>query len=368
MLIDHAGARGGAERFVCALAAQLAHERFEVCVCSTRSGEPAAVRELARAGVRHVELGRTSAWQVHRLGGLASLIRQERFDVLHAHKFGSNLWGTLAGRAGRVPVVLAQEHNWSYSGDRLRAMLDGLLIARLASAFVAVSEANRERMIELEGVPAAKIRVLPTAYVPSSAAGAVEIRDELGLPAGTPLIGVAAALREEKALDVLIDAHALLIERVPGAHLVIAGDGPCRAALERQIVALGVAGSVHLLGWREDVDAILGACDAGALSSDWEGLPLFVFECMAAHLPLVATAVGGLAEVVRDGSTGLLVAPRDPAALAGALIRVLEDRAYAAGLAAGAAARLDEFTIEAVAARFGALYEELAVPLQRPPR
>jgi glycosyltransferase involved in cell wall biosynthesis len=256
--------------------------------------------------------------------------------------------------------VIAQEHNWSYSGNRLRPALDGQLIGRLADAFVAVSQANRERMVRLEGVPAAKVRVLPTAYIPSAAAGAVDIRGELGLPAGVPVVAIAAALRAEKALEVLIDAHARVRERVAGAQLVIAGDGPCRAALERRIAAPELEGSVHLIGWREDVDGILADCDAGALSSDWEGMPLFVLECMAARLALAATAVGGVGELLQDGASGLLVAPRDAPALADALIRLLEDRPFAAGLAAHAAARLDEFRIEAVAERFGALYEELA--------
>jgi glycosyltransferase involved in cell wall biosynthesis len=279
--------------------------------------------------------------------------------VIHAHKFGSNLWGTVIGRACGVPVVIAHEHNWSYSGNRLRVLIDGQLTGRLATRFIAVSAANRAQMIEVEGIDSNKIIVMPTAYIPQEGADTGDIRAELGIETGVPLVGVAAWLRPEKALEVMIDAHAKLSDRVPGVRLLLAGDGPCREQLEDRVARFGLGDRVHFLGRRRDVDAILRGVDAGAMSSDWEGMPLFVFECMATDTPLVATAVGGLPEVVRDGETGLLVAPRDPDALAGALERLLTDRAFAQRLAAAAAARLAEFEIAAVASRFADLYEQL---------
>jgi glycosyltransferase involved in cell wall biosynthesis len=200
---------------------------------------------------------------------------------------------------------------------------------------------------------------MPTAYIPQEGADTGDIRAELGIETGVPLVGVAAWLRPEKALEVMIDAHAKLSDRVPGVRLLLAGDGPCREQLEDRVARFGLGDRVHFLGRRRDVDAILRGVDAGAMSSDWEGMPLFVFECMATDTPLVATAVGGLPEVVRDGETGLLVAPRDPDALAGALERLLTDRAFAQRLAAAAAARLAEFEIAAVASRFADLYEQL---------
>jgi glycosyltransferase involved in cell wall biosynthesis len=357
-MIDHVGTLGGAERYVEGLAMYMPRDRIEAWVCSTRSGEPQAVRSLREAGIPHVELNRRSRWQAHRLLRLPALLRRERFDVIHAHKFGSNLWGTLFGRACRVPVILAHEHNWSYDGARPRVWLDGQVIGRLATRFIAVSPANRERMITLEGVPADKVLVMPTGYIPHPGPRG-DIRAELGLADGAPVVGVAAGMREEKALDVLLNAHALLVQRVPGAQLVIAGDGPCRGALERQMRGLGIEESVHMLGARRDVDSILRGADAGALSSDWEGMPLFVFECMATDTPIAATAVGGLPDIVENGETGLLVPPRDPGALAGALERLLTDRPLARRLAASAATHLAEYRIEAVAARFADLYEQL---------
>ncbi|MGH2869903.1 MAG: glycosyltransferase, partial [Solirubrobacteraceae bacterium] len=244
-LIDYAGALGGAERFVTGLAMHMPRDRVQPWVCSTRQGEPWAIEALREAGIPHLNLGRRAKWDVHRLAALVALVARERFDVIHAHKFGSNIWGTLIGRACRVPVILAHEHNWSYDGARGRVWIDGHLIGRLATRFIAVSEANRERMITLEGVAADKVLVMPTAYIPHPGSANGDIRDELELGTAVPLIGVAAGLRTEKALTVMIEAFARLAPRVTGAHLVIAGEGPCRGELERQIRRLGLDATVH---------------------------------------------------------------------------------------------------------------------------
>ncbi|HZU61646.1 MAG TPA: glycosyltransferase, partial [Solirubrobacteraceae bacterium] len=140
-VIDRAGTSGGAERFALGLASNLPRQRFEPWVCSTWEANPAGRARLRELGIPSVELGRRSRWQVHRFAGLAALLRRERFDVMHNHKFGSNLWGTMIGRASGVPVVIAHEHTWSYQGNRPRLWLDGHVIGRLATCFIAGSAA-----------------------------------------------------------------------------------------------------------------------------------------------------------------------------------------------------------------------------------
>jgi glycosyltransferase involved in cell wall biosynthesis len=350
---------GGAERFVVGLATNLPEDRFESWVCVTRGIEAGPARTLADAGIPLIGLGRHAKWDVHRLGGLARLIRKVGFDVVHTHMFGSNLWGTVIGRACRVPVVIAQEHTWSYEGQPLRVWLDGHVIGRLATRFVAVSSADAERMVRIEGVPAAKVVVIPTAYIPSQAAAGGDLRAELGLEPDTPLVGTVALMRPQKALQVLIDAYAQIVAALPDTHLILAGDGRSRPDLERRVRELGLEASTHFLGIRKDVDAIVRALDVAAMSSDFEGAPLFAFECMAAGTPLVATAVGGLPELVDDGHSGLLVPPRRPDELANALIGLLLNPERRTALAAQAAQRLDSFTIERIASRFADLYEGL---------
>jgi glycosyltransferase involved in cell wall biosynthesis len=358
-VVDRAIDCGGAERFAVGLAQHLPSDRIESWLCTTRDGDEEMALRIAESGLPHVMLGRRSKWDVHRLGGLVALLRRERFDVIHAHKFGSNLWGSLIGRACATPVIVAHEHTWSYSGDPLRLWLDGQVIGRLATRFIAVSPLDAQRMVTIEHVPAEKVQFIPTAYIPRSDPPASDIRGELSLAPGTPLVAVAAVLRPQKALTVLLEAHALLRDRIPDAQLVIAGDGECHVMLMDRARELGIADSVHFLGRRDDVEGIISSADVAALSSDYEGLPLFVFECMANGTPLVATAVGGLPEVVESGVSGILVPPRNPEAMADALAELLRDPNRSAALAAAAAQRLSDYSIDAVAERFADLYAEL---------
>jgi glycosyltransferase involved in cell wall biosynthesis len=351
---------GGAERFVLGLATNLPRDRFEPWVCAPRGAEPAVAAELAAAGIPLVTLGRRAKWDVHRWVGLPKLLRREHFDILHTHMFGSNLWGSLAGRACRVPVVIAHEHTWSYQGNPLRAWLDGHVIGQLATRFVAVSSSDADRMVTIEGVPAGKVTVIPTAYIPREQTQRGDLRAELGLAPDTPLFGSAAVMRPQKALHVLVQAHARLRALVPDAHLVLAGDGPCQAELERLVADLGLQDSTHFLGRRNDVDAIIQALDVGAMSSDFEGTPLFALECMRNRTPLVATAVGGLLDIIEADRTGVLVPPRHPEELAAAIARLLLDPERRSRLAAAAADKLDMYTVDAIVARFADLYQTLA--------
>jgi len=273
--------------------------------------------------------------------------------------FGSNVWGALIGTGCRVPVIVAHEQTWSYEDQPLRKVLDGQLIGRLADVFVSVSTADRTRMITLEGVPAEKTLVIPNAFVPRAVESLTDLRAELGLPTDTPLVGSAVHMRPQKALEVLLNAHVRVLREVPNAHLVLAGDGPVRAELEHLASELGLSERAIFLGRREDVDGILRSLDVAALSSDYEGTPLLVFECMAHRTPLVATNVGGLPDVVDNGVTGVLVPPRDPVALASSIVALLQDPQRRAELAFAAYARLSNFTMESVAVRFADLYDEL---------
>ncbi|HEX6724967.1 MAG TPA: glycosyltransferase [Gaiella sp.] len=153
-------------------------------------------------------------------------------------------------------------------------------------------------------------------------------------------LGVAGRLTAQKALGDTLEALA----RVPGAALLVLGDGPERAALERRAAELGVSNRVRFLGagTRDDVIALFRAVDAALLTSAWENLPHTLLEALAAGTPVIATAVGGIPEVVRDGENGLLVPPRDAAAIASAIDRLVHDGALRASLAAAAAPSVEE--------------------------
>jgi glycosyltransferase involved in cell wall biosynthesis len=359
MLIDKMFQGGGAERAMIALATHLPPDRFEVIVATTRPTVGPRIDAVRAAGIRHLALDRRHRFDLFPFRRLMELLRNERIDVLHAHKFGSNLWGTLFGRMAGVPVVIAHEHSWSYEGEPLRRFLDGHVIGRLADAFVAVSERDRQRMIDLERVPAEKIVVLPNPYVPRRVEQSLDLRARLRIPAEVPVIGTVAVLRPEKALDVLIDAFCRLSRSMPEARLVIAGDGSSKEALEAQARGRGMADRIHFLGWCEDVAGVLDAVDVAALSSDREGAPLFALECMAHRVPLVSTDVGNVGTLLGDGEGVTLVPRRDPSALAAALEGLLRDPVRRQAQAEVAAQRFHGFEVEHVADRFSALYEQL---------
>jgi glycosyltransferase involved in cell wall biosynthesis len=359
----------GAERFLVGLATNLPKERYDVAVCSTRVHriEARLIDEVVDAGLRHVNLGRSGRYDVRPFGRLAKLLREERFDILHAHKFGSNFWGTLFGRLMRVPVVIAHEQTWSYEGQPVRRFLDGRFIGRAADVMIAVSTRDQERMTSVEGVPAEKTRYIPNAFVGGADVQGGDLRAELGLGPDVPLVGSAAVLRAQKAMDVLIDAFALLSERMPDAHLAIGGDGPMLEPWQEHARSRGLDdGRMHWLGMRKDLPVVLRGLDVAAMSSDFEGTPLFAFECMAAGTPLVATDVGGLRDIFEHGRDGLLVPPRDPAALAAGLETLLRDPDGRAAMARAATERLEDFTMERAVERTEALYTELLAAKGRP--
>lgn len=360
MLVDRIGAdSGGGERLAMGLAGALAGRGHDVVLCVTRVSSPGDSEALEREGVRVLSLHRHGRLHMGAFRPLLKLMQEERFEVLHSHMFGSNVWGVVFGHLRRVPVIVAQEQTWSYEGHPHRKLLDWL-IGRLSSSFVAVSSADRERMISREHVPAKKITVIPNAYVPRPGSGGGDLRAELGLSAATPVVGTVAHLRPQKALEVLLQAFTRVLASRPDARLVIAGgNGAHQQELEAVARELGIAERVHFLGLREDVEALLAGFDVAAMSSDFEGTPLFAVECMATGTPLVATNVGGLPDLVEDGRSALLVPRRDPVALAAAIDTLLSDPALRTQIASAARDRAGEFTIERTADRFTSLYESL---------
>jgi glycosyltransferase involved in cell wall biosynthesis len=185
------------------------------------------------------------------------------------------------------------------------------------------------------------------------------IRRELGWDAGVPLLVQTAVLRPQKAIEVMLAAMAVLRVRHPAARLLVVGPGDPEP-LHAEALRLGVADVVTFLGPRDDIVDILAAADVGVLSSDFEGMPLAVLEYMAAGLPVVATDVGGLPQLIDDGETGFLVPRRDPQALAQRLGMLLEDSSLAARMGERAMAEQHRrFSSDSMGRRVFALYDRL---------
>jgi glycosyltransferase involved in cell wall biosynthesis len=291
-----------------------------------------------------VDVGR-----LHRVGGvrtLARLLRDERVDVLHTHTLAvANALGRLAARRAELPVVshLHIENHFRAATKPLLRAADNRT-ARSSASLVAVSE-DTKRAYEQQGYPH-RIEVVYNG-VELDGAGASGLRAELGIPDDAPLVGEVGRLCDVKGQRELIEA----LTQVPDARAVFVGadleqGGAYEAALVRTAERLGVRDRVVFAGRRENAASLLAEFDVFALPSWTEGLPLVVLEAMAQRRAVVATPVGGTPEVVVDGETGLLVPPRNPAALAEALRTLLAD--------AELRRRMGDAGYERVRARFSA--------------
>ncbi len=224
---------------------------------------------------------------------------------------------------------------------------------------LAVSEWDRRNIIEREGIAPERIVVLPNGIDPPPEDGR-DVRPELGVPDGVALIGAVGRLFPEKGYEELIRAVALLRQRSRRVICVILGDGPDEQHLRELLAGLELGRDVRLLGRREDVPDVIRALDVAVLPSRREGSPLAALEYMAGAAPIVATAVGGVPELLHDGEHALLVRPADPAALADGIERLLADRELAARLGRAARERQrSEYDLAVVIRRLERLYHQL---------
>ena len=361
---------GGAERLAAQIATRLDPQRFASTLCVTRWSDPshAASGDLPQrlraeadaAGVQFLGLHRDSAWDLRAWSPLVRLLRTGDVQIVHGHLFGSTVWAVVLGRLTRVPVVVAHDHGRPFTGHRLRGIADRRLIAPGSDALIACSQEDRRRMIERHRIAAAAIRLVPNGIDGRSPTPGRDVRAELGIAKDAAVIGSVGALRSVKRFDVLLRAAAELALCWPGLRVVLAGEGPERAQLEALAAELGLGDTLLMLGARSDVTDILQALDVAVVCSDNEGSPLSVMEYMEAGLPVVATAVGGLPQMIHDGVHGLLVPRRDVAGLASAIEALLADPQRGRELgAAGRERRRSEYDLGVMVGRIEALYEQL---------
>ena len=328
--------------------------------CLERPGLLAPELEALRVPVFCVE--KRPGLRPEVIGRLRKLFEILRPDVVHTHQIGALCYAGPAARRAGVPVVVHTEHGKNYASRRRTRWL-GRLAGRYAQRFFCVSRDIAEELRACRVVPSAKIDVAPNgidvARFQTASAGA-DARRELGIPADAPLVGTVGRLTEIKRHDVLIRAFARLKSRLPGAHLLLVGDGPRREALERLAAELLPADCFHFAGYQAAPERFLQAMNVMALTSRSEGMPLAVLEAWAAGVPVVASRVGGVPELIDDERTGLLVEFGEIEELAESLERLLTDRTLAARIRGAAGARVAErYSLAQLAANYQQQYDEL---------
>jgi len=294
---------------------------------------------------------------------LAHELEHGGYDLLVTHDHKANLMGYLAARRSRT-ACLAVAHGYDFSLSRMHLYrrID-LVTLRRFPRIVAVSDALRAELIA-GGLSSARIRVIPTAIdVGRFAEGAgdrgAEWRRRWAEP-GAPVVATVGRLYRQKGLTYFLESAAQIHRVAPQVRFWIAGEGVLRDRLAARIRHLGLEGVVTLLGQQRDVAAIMAASDVFVMPSLGEGLSNVLLEAMALARPVVATRVGGTPEVVRDGETGWLVPPREPAALAAAVLQVLRDPGLAARVGAqGRDLVADRFSAASVAAQMAEVYREV---------
>ena len=353
---------GGAERLLCAAARAHDRDRFDVeCAYVTPSKDHLA-EELEQASVPTHCLSRKAAdwrWPLR----LAELVREGEWDIVHSH---APLSGSIARLATRTmpresrPVLMSTEHN-RWATHRIVSRSMNRLTSRWDSISFAVTDEVRESM---SGPVVQRTEVLQHGIDVEATAKAVGDRDavraELGLGLEEVVVGTVANFRPQKDYPNLLQAARLLADRGVPVRFVAVGQGAEEQETRDLRDSMGLTENVILTGLREDAVRVMGACDIFTLASQWEGLPVALMEALALGLPVVATEVGGIAEVMRDGVDAVLVPPRDPVALADAVELVATDPVLRSGLSSSASARAGEFDVRRAIERVEAAYREFS--------
>jgi glycosyltransferase involved in cell wall biosynthesis len=353
---------GGAEVLLRDLVRGLRGERYRVSVCYSTPGP--MVSEIEAIGVPMTRLPRLARVDPLLLLRMCWAIRRDPPQVVHTHLFKSDFHGRLAARICGVPVVVSTLHNSdAWAKNALFGKLYGAT-ARFADRLIAVSEEVREFAIAHTNVTPDKVKTIPNGvplqkFSGQDAAGRA-LRQELGIAADTPLIGIVGRLMPQKDHETFLQAAVEIRKTIPGARFLVVGDGPLRADLTARAASLRLEDAVLFCGIRKDIPAVMAAIDMLVFSSRWEGLPVTLLEGMAASRAVVATAVGGVPGVMIDGQTGVLVPAGEPPALARACVHVLGDEALRGQMGQAGRARVEaHYSIDSMVQQTARQYEEI---------
>ncbi|MGI8658804.1 MAG: glycosyltransferase family 4 protein [Candidatus Limnocylindria bacterium] len=351
------GGNGGAQESYTGLMLRLDRSRYDVRALSLSAGS--AVQRLRGLGIP-VEI-LDAADDDRAVADLTDWMRHHEVDLVHAHMYRAEVIGTRAAVEAETPVIMATVHS-----SRVRSPEDTALLASLTPRMdrLIVPSESIERKVRAEGRDGAPFAVIPNGVDLSRFAAPPPpcgIRREFSIPADAPLIGVVGRLESEKGQRHLIDAMPAILRASPDARLVVVGEGSEADALRSQAASLGaeLRGRIVFTGRRSDVAAIIGELTVAVIPSLREAQGISILEAMARCRPVVASAVGGIPEVVTDGVDGLLVPPADSPALAAAVQRLLSDPDLRARIErAGYQTVAERFSIDAQVRRIQEVYDE----------
>jgi glycosyltransferase involved in cell wall biosynthesis len=360
------GHPGGAEKQLYMLATSLNKELFRpVVVQLGAGGAETATRGTAEgAEFLHLPLGRLYGPQgVRGLRHLRKLARERRVNIIHTFFEKADVAGWLTARSAGNALWVSSRRDLGFKKKGIYKAFSRLTASDCA-ACVAVCRAVRDQVVKDNELPKEKMTVIYNGLEPLQSrdpqAGKA-LREELGVQGNAPLVGMVANFNFHiKGHKHFLHAAREVTRKMPEVHFVLVGDGPLRVSFQAMVQEMGIGKRVHFLGTRRDVPTILSGLTVSVLCSTSEGLSNVVLESMAAAIPVVATNVGGNAELVTDRVTGYLVPPADAGALAEAVMEALANPRESRDMALRARLRAEkEFNVQAMVQKYERLYMSL---------
>ncbi len=358
--LAHTLAVGGAEEMVLNLVRYLPPEFERTVVCIDTPGPIG--EEVKKTGVPFHALGlQPGLRRPIDLLRLQQVIHDCQPTIVHTFLLTASLSGRFAAMLARVPIVIGTEVNIYERKQPLHRIAESWLM-RQTDAVIASAGSVRDFYVDQTGADPDRVVVIYNAVDWSQLQTTMSrgaFRGEIGLPADAPAAGIIARLTEQKAHRVLFEAMASRAD-LSALHLLVIGDGELRDELRGRVERLGLSGRVHFAGARRDLGNVLNAIDMFVMPSLWEGLPLSLVLAMGAGLPVIASKVAGIPEVVGDDVSGLLVDPGDANGLAAAMVRILHEPDLGARLGEQARAFVrPRFGVDGYIASMTALYDRL---------
>ena len=355
---------GGAQTFLLDLVRNLDPMRF-VPEVAAMHGHGVFELEFVKAGITTHSLS-PGKWPPHYFLNFLRLMKRGKFDILHFHLFGANLCAKpLALAVGHRAIVVHDQCNDASRDQNPLLLAADALANNGASRVIAVSESVRRYLLDKEDLSEAKVAMIPNGVdteefqVPSREENAIA-RAKLLLPEDCFIIGGVGRLVTQKNFKAFLEVASKVIVKNPKVIFLLAGTGPLENELRKYAHALGLSKAVRFLGHVSDRAALYHSLDALLMPSDFEGTPMVLLEAMASGLPVVASAVDGIAEVCSDGVDALLIPPRDVAGYAAELERLIADAALRERIGANARQKiLARYEICSLVRRIENLYEEI---------
>lgn len=300
-------------------------------------------------------------WDNHTAQTIKDYMESNGIQVLHSHNYKSNFYAWKSLSNNNVKWVVTNHGRRFGPKLMLYNLLDGFVVRR-ADRVVAVSKEIARKM-RLAGIAQGKILLIEngidlerfTTNAPPEA-----IKESLGIKKEALVVGTIGALTKEKGHQYLLRAALRVVRICPEAIFLLVGDGIERSSLEKTVSSLGIKDSVIFAGMRKDVPEILSILNVFVLPSLNEGLPMALLEAQGAQIPVIASYVGAIPDVLQDGVTGILIPPKDPQAIAEAIIMILSNKKFASGIAQKGFERVrDNFSSEKMANKYLSIYKEL---------